>query len=95
MLELKSIQAMHFEAELYESSESQVGPQVSRLLCSSGPVSLRDDDWVCLSTLETAAGDLHKLLNRIWQTYVESLNFFQHFFSSAFRGPKSQHSGEV
>ena len=47
---------MHFEAELRNENDE--------VLCSSGAVSLRDDDWVCLSTMETAAGDLHKLLSR-------------------------------
>ena len=60
MLEMKCIRAMHFEAELRNENDE--------VLCSSGAVSLRDDDWVCLSTIETAAGDLHKLLSRnMWR----------------------------
>lgn len=55
MLQMKCIRAMHFEAELRNENDE--------VLCSSGAVSLRDDDWVCLSTMETAAGDLHKLLS--------------------------------
>lgn len=59
MLEVQSIQAIHFEAELREEEE---------ILCRSGQVSLGDDDWVCLSTIETAGG-VHKFLD------VNSLNF--------------------
>ena len=55
MLEMKCIDAMHFEAELRNEDQDAV-------LCSSA-VSLRDDDWVCLRTMENAAGDLHKLLS--------------------------------
>ena len=59
MLEVKSIRAIHFEAELREEDG---------ILCRSGQVSLGDDDWVCLSTIETAGG-VHKFLD------VGSLSF--------------------
>ena len=66
MLEMKCIRAMHFEAELRNENDE--------VLCSSGAVSLRDDDWVCLSTMETAAGDLHKLLSRnMWRAALIEL----------------------
>ena len=54
MLEMSSVQATRMQAELYDEDE--------KLLCSSGPVSMADDDWVCLKTTTTSDGNLYKLL---------------------------------
>eukprot|EP00913_Durusdinium_trenchii_P006499 g6108.t2 len=56
MLEMSSVQTVYLEAELLEGDAKEH-------LCSSGPISLRDEDWVCLSTTETASGDLFKLMS--------------------------------
>ena len=56
MLEMNSVQATHMLAELYSEEE--------KLLCSSGPVTLADDDWVCLKTTTTSDGGIYKFLNR-------------------------------
>ena len=59
MLEMSSVQPVYLEAELLEGDAKEH-------LCSSGPISLRDEDWVCLSTTETASGDLFKWPCSIW-----------------------------
>ena len=43
MLEMNSVHATHVQAELHHHHG----------LCDSGPVSMQDDDWACLSTFET------------------------------------------
>ena len=56
MLEMNSVWATEVHAELYEDEQEET------LLCSSGPVAVGGDDWVCLKTTTTADGGLYKFL---------------------------------